>query len=232
MIFLVVGAAEDPESLKELQEAIHDVNKKHKRTVILWTDQGSERASMLLPLASIAVGVGRTAYEAMNLGIPTMIIGNYGYSAVACEETCAMLVEKNFSGRDALDRPLEDSSPDKAAKVINNLLNDLPKAEKIGQEGRRWINSHLTSEKGAEFYARLYGREGEYFQLPAQAGILRLYLKSSFYRVCQPIYYQLVPFALRQLISRWRLRDSPPDGRIAGFFETGEPDLSQNREIS
>jgi hypothetical protein len=187
---------------------------------------------MLLPLASIAVGVGRTAYEAMNFGIPTMIIGNYGYSAVACEETCAMLMEKNFSGRDALDRPLEDSSPETAAKVINNLLNDLPKAEKIGQEGRRWINSHLTSEKGAEFYARLYGREDEYFQLPPQTEILRLYLKSSFYRVCQPIYYQLIPSTLRKLISRWRLRDSHPDGRIAGFFDSGEPDLSQNREIS
>jgi glycosyltransferase involved in cell wall biosynthesis len=226
-IFLIVGAAEDPESLEELQEAIHNVNKKHKRTIILWTDQGSERASMLLPLASIAVGVGRTAYEAMNLGIPTMIIGNYGYSAVACEETCAMLMEKNFSGRDALDRPLEDSSPEKAGKVINNLLNDLPEAEKIGQEGRKWINSHLTSEKGAEFYARLYGREDEYFQLPARTGILRLYLKSSIYGVCQPIYYQLVPFALRQLISRWRLRNSHPDSRNAGFFDSREPDLAQ-----
>jgi hypothetical protein len=91
MSFLIVGAADDPHSLEQLREAISRVNAKHGRSVIWWTDRESGHASRLLPMASVVVGMGRTAYEAMSLGIPTMVMGAYGFSAVACEETCNML---------------------------------------------------------------------------------------------------------------------------------------------
>jgi hypothetical protein len=161
-------------------------------------------------MASVVVGMGRTAYEAMSLGIPTMVMGAYGFSAVACEETCNMLMEKNFSGRDALDRPREDSSPEKAASVMFGLLQDSAAAEKVGLEGQRWINSHLSAEKGAEFYARLYAKDKEFFRLPSQVGIFHLYLRALNFRTRSWIYKWLPPFALRKLASMRQKRDFCP----------------------
>jgi hypothetical protein len=210
MSFLIVGAADDPHSLEQLREAISRVNAKHGRSVIWWTDRESGHASRLLPMASVVVGMGRTAYEAMSLGIPTMVMGAYGFSAVACEETCNMLMEKNFSGRDALDRPREDSSPEKAASVMFGLLQDSAAAEKVGLEGQRWINSHLSAEKGAEFYARLYAKDKEFFRLPSQVGIFHLYLRALNFRTRSWIYKWLPPFALRKLASMRQKRDFCP----------------------
>ncbi|MEZ4599295.1 MAG: glycosyltransferase family 4 protein [Syntrophotaleaceae bacterium] len=200
--FLIVGSADDSLSLNKLQESIHDVNRSHSQTLITWTDHGSEQASGLLPLASIAVGMGRSAYEAMSVGLPTLVIGNHGFSALACSDTFATLMEKNFSGRDASDRPEDDASPEKAGQVIVDLLNDPGRAEKIGQEGMSWINDHLTAEKGAEFYSNIYKKENDYFILPAQSAVRKLYFRTIGFRILNPVYKLLAPIKFQNYISK------------------------------
>lgn len=206
-VFLIVGAADEPQPLTVLQEAVARVNAKHGRPIVLWTDRGSEQASRLLPLASVAVGVGRTAFEAMNLGIPTLVIGNHGFSAVACEQTCDALIEKNFSGRDALDRPAEASSPEVTAEVLCRILNDPCLSEKIGREGRQWVRDHLSAERGAEFYAGLYEKDLDFYRLPEVSSIYRLYAGAVVYR----LYKQLFPAFFQNMVSRRRQKDLLPE---------------------
>jgi len=109
-------------------------------------------------------------------------------------------MEKNFSGRDALDRPVEGSSPTKTAEAVSRLLDDRTLSEKIGREGQRWVIEHLGAEKGAEFYAHLYSREDDFFQLPDRSNLFRLHAETAAFR----IYNQLCPLILKKFISRLR----------------------------
>lgn len=197
-VFLIVGASDDSVSLERLRTAIDQVNARHRRRVVFWTDLESAHAARLLPLATAAVGLGRTAFEAMALGIPALIVGTDGFAGVADGLSCDRLAETNFSGRDALLLDPREQSPASTAAAVQHLLAVPDHYRRVAEEGRRWVRENLDVERGAEFYEGLYRRSfEEFYSLPAAIDIFRLESRSLFFR----LYHWIVPEGIKRRVT-------------------------------
>jgi len=171
---LILGTIDSQVAYRTIRAAAEVANTRLGGEFILMTEEGAEDASRLLPLATIAVGIGRTAYEAMHRGIPTLVVGEHGYAGVMSAFTSSRMAACNFSGRDALALPVEKRSPAATAAEIERILSDQTYADNIGREGKAWVAENLDSAQGARFYADLYGRPPSFFVPPKFSSIMRL----------------------------------------------------------
>lgn len=104
----------------------------------------------LLAQASIVVGVGRVALEAMASGRPVIIAGEYGTYGLLDEATLPLAMEHNFSGRGA-QLPTE---PATLANILRAVLSDSEKATRAAQLAKATVHKYYSvTEKAREVLA-------------------------------------------------------------------------------
>lgn len=111
-----------------------------------------KRAFRLLRRATVVIGSGRSAFEGMCYGIPTMIVGARGYAGDVSESDIDAVAYYNFSGRNLdRDRPVQALTD-----RLVSLLNSPAERRVIGEFGRRYLLDNLDVVKGCERYAAIY----------------------------------------------------------------------------
>ncbi|MDI3298902.1 MAG: glycosyltransferase family 4 protein [Bacillota bacterium] len=127
----------------------------------------------LLGRAWVAVGVGRSALEAMAAARPVIISGNGGYGGILSEERLADFEAHNFTAR-GFGRPVEaaDLLPD-----LVRLLGDEALRGRLGAMGRETVHDRYSIERTAaqveELYRRLFAGSAGRRPLPGKGGAAR-----------------------------------------------------------
>lgn len=112
------------------------------------------RAFRLLQHADIVLGVGRSAFEGMVYGKPTLIIGEKGFAGVVSPETIASIAWYNFSGRNQI----EDVSAEYLGETIAELLQAPDRCRLLGAFGRDFVFSEIDVARGVERLGGIYRR--------------------------------------------------------------------------
>jgi len=199
---LIVGKVDSDVAFRKVKSAAEKTNSLLGESMVTVTSDGSEHASRLIPMSNIAIGVGRTAFESMYHGVPTLVIGEHGLSGVATSDTASRMSVCNFSGRDARALPASVRTPQATAKELQHLLIDPDYARTVGEDGRQWVEGHLDSRKGAQFYDALYCCPEDFFLQPTQHSLRRL--QRSF--ALRDLYHLLFPTRINNLVVLLRKR--------------------------
>lgn len=109
-------------------------------------------AYRLLAHADVVLGIGRSAFEGMAYGKPTLIVGDNGFAGLVQETTLTELGYYNFSGRNQRT----PCPPEILAKEIEILLLDGKKREKSGEGGKKFVMDEINVEAGAERIEKVY----------------------------------------------------------------------------
>ncbi len=169
--FVHIGYASDGgESVGErLRQEFAELNRKAGRVVALTTAKEARNPLPYLRMATAAVGAGRTAYEAMLAGLPTLIVGVNGFAGIATHTQAANLIAYNFSGRNAA-RQTRETSVAQIADVLRPLL-----AGRSGLDsewlGPQWVRDHLDASTAALTYEAIYALPPG--PLPGRSELLR-----------------------------------------------------------
>ncbi|WP_026840901.1 glycosyltransferase family 4 protein [Citrifermentans bremense] len=111
-----------------------------------------KRAFRLLKRAKVVIGSGRSAFEGMCYGVPTMIVGEYGYAGDVCAADIEGIAYYNFSGRNlSAERPAE-----RIGERLVELLSDPGQCREVGEFGRQYLLDNLDVVQGCRRYSALY----------------------------------------------------------------------------
>lgn len=128
-----------------------ELNHKYGATRILMTGP-VKRAFRLLQRAEIVLGVGRSAFEGMAYGHPTLIVGEKGFAGVVCPEEVDAIAWYNFSGRNQ-----KYATPvDNFVKVIGELLENQQMRIELGEFGRDFVFREIDVVLGAQRIFTIY----------------------------------------------------------------------------
>ncbi|MGI9629037.1 MAG: glycosyltransferase family 4 protein [Longimicrobiales bacterium] len=100
------------------------------------------KACDLFVFPSEREGMPNVVPEAMAAGLPVILTAFKG-------------LPTEF-GRPGSEFVLVERTPEGLAEAINDLLDDGPRAEQLGRQGRRWVEENLDVELSLNAYARLY----------------------------------------------------------------------------
>jgi glycosyltransferase involved in cell wall biosynthesis len=135
-------------------------------------------AFRLLQGADIVLGVGRSAFEGMAFGKPTIIVGQNGFAGVMAPGKISDLAYYNFSGRNA---PTE-VPPSILAAEVSRLLDDSAYAAAAGSLGRDFVTREIDVRHGLE---RI---EAVYRDIEASSGVWpRAFMAASFLSSLFPV---------------------------------------------
>uniref|UniRef100_C6DZV7 Glycosyl transferase group 1 n=1 Tax=Geobacter sp. (strain M21) TaxID=443144 RepID=C6DZV7_GEOSM len=137
-------------------------------------------AFRLLQVATVVLGVGRSAFEGMVYGKPTIVVGRNGFAGVVAPEGIDEIAYYNFSGRNQGTQV----PPTALAAEIAALLDDPGKAASAGDFGRDFVMREIDVKCGA---ARI---EAIYRGMMAPSSMGSLFLNAaSFIKSLVPIAY-------------------------------------------
>ena len=109
-------------------------------------------AFRLLERATMVIGVGRSAFEGMAHGRPTLIVGANGYAGTVSPDTVRHLAYYNFSGRNIG----EDAPAQSLADGIRCLLAQPSEMEALGRFCREYVRREIDVKAGGERIGQLY----------------------------------------------------------------------------
>ena len=111
-------------------------------------------AYKLLQRADIVLGVGRSAFEGMAYGRPTLIIGENGFAGAVCPEDVEAIAWYNFSGRNQY----QDVSSNVLVEQIDALLSDEKRRLQLGKFAQKYVLSEIDVTQGAQRITDIYER--------------------------------------------------------------------------
>lgn len=111
-------------------------------------------AFRLLQHATIVLGVGRSAFEGMAYGKPTLIVGENGFAGEVAPNTVKNIAWYNFSGRNQK----KFVSARCLADTIGYLLDNPVRCKDLGDFGKNYIFKEIDVALGAARIAKLYNR--------------------------------------------------------------------------
>lgn len=156
-----------------------EINKELGRPAIIFTGL-IPAAFRMLKVATIVIGLGRSAFEGMAFEKPTLIVGDAGYAGTVCRDNIEDLALYNFSGRN-------QKSPvtaDVLSNEINQLIDDKLYYDEIKSFGKSFLMNNISIESGIETIEKVYQVNTEFNQKKSrQRRIINLF------RVLSPILF-------------------------------------------
>lgn len=153
-IFVHIGLGNDEKFYQEISERVIHINSKANKKLIISTAFGSENPAKLLHLAHYVVGMGRSAFESMAAGKPTLVLSNEGYGGLVRSENIKNLAYYNFTGRG--QRKIINEDHIDLANDLSRLEDDPFRAEEAGKFARKWFESNLSVKPAADEYEKIY----------------------------------------------------------------------------
>ena len=112
----------------------------------------------LINSAEVVIGIGRCALEAMACGKPVVIAGQRksaiggSFAGIVSQDNISEIKKYNFSGRNSS----EETSAEKIAKAVLNLVEDEEHRRELGAWGRRIVENEFDIEKIGEQIENVY----------------------------------------------------------------------------
>ena len=184
--FLNIGMIQNKNLMEVVSRKVDMINKNAGFNLINFTEEGSDEARRYLPIADIVVACGRTAYEAMSKGKPTLIMGEYGFAGLAYGELCREHAKYNFSGRNIKDDVDATQSIKEAKNIILKLLNNKEFYRKVSEYSEVWVNNNVDVRCSGETYDYLYKKSNK-FIYPNITNMAMVYL----YHTLKKYYYMI-----------------------------------------
>lgn len=129
------------------------IHKHHPSARIVFTGPVL-RAFRLLQRAEVVLGVGRSAFEGMAYGKPTLIVGQGGFAGTVSPETVHEIAWYNFSGRNLRHR----DGVEALAKEIESKLKDERLRQQLGDFGLDYVMNKIDVALGVRHIAELYNQ--------------------------------------------------------------------------
>lgn len=156
-VFINIGAGNRSDTERFIRREAKKVNDRVGRTVLVNTVKGSGAPVKYLHLATHVVGMGRSAFESMALGKPTLILSNEGFGGLVCEENISKLAFYNFTARHLpQSSDVFARSPENLVTEIIKLNRDPSLADRTGRFGRKYYETELDVAKAADEYEAIY----------------------------------------------------------------------------
>jgi glycosyltransferase involved in cell wall biosynthesis len=102
----------------------------------------------------IALGVGRSAWEAMACGKPTVVMGQEGFSGWVCPDSLETLMRHNFTARGLS----LSSDPGEIAALLTPLCESEQTRKDVGRYGLKVVREHYDVKRGAVQLESLIGK--------------------------------------------------------------------------
>nr|WP_319393026.1 glycosyltransferase family 4 protein [uncultured Desulfobacter sp.] len=128
----------------EVNNRCASINKAFGKNFIVLTGR-LQKAFRLLQQADIVIGVGRSAFEGMAYGCPTLIVGENGFAGTVQPDEIEGIAWYNFSGRNQ-KIPLPAN---KLSNQIERLFKDSAYAKEIGTFSKAYISSQIDVVNGS-----------------------------------------------------------------------------------
>lgn len=138
---LVVGSGTELKALREKAASIHNIN----------FQGATNRVDIELGKAKVFVGISRAALEAMSMGLPIVLSGNYGYMGILRSSILDEAMINNFTARDA-----EELSYDRLRHDLDQILT-MSRASFSWE--REFVQNNYSVSKMSEDYIRVYENE-------------------------------------------------------------------------
>lgn len=153
--FVHIGYVQDQYLYRVLKEKIEAVNARCGTNVVITAQDEASYASRYIGLADIVIGVGRSAFEAMSLKKPVIVIGKDWFAGAVSADTVNILAYYNFSGRNAM-RMTFDASVLALRDALRRLMDDVHYYASLSAFGLQYVEEYLDSQKAAKEYEQVY----------------------------------------------------------------------------
>ncbi|PHR27531.1 MAG: hypothetical protein COA36_08855 [Desulfotalea sp.] len=154
MVF--IGGPVSPEKGKEkfyedMVDRGNELNLRANRKLVVFVGQ-VYKAYKLLQNATLVLGVGRSAFEGMIYGKPTIVVGVNGYAGIVCEETIPLLAYYNFSGRNQQQPVI----PQVLSDTIKELLKNDVFRISCGNLGKDFVSREIDVKMAIPRIEKMY----------------------------------------------------------------------------
>jgi glycosyltransferase involved in cell wall biosynthesis len=149
-----------------------DINRRAGKELIVFTGQ-MVGAYRLLKHATVVLGVGRSAFEGMAFGHPTVIVGENGFAGIMEADRVETLGYYNFSGRNQT----VPSGPEELAGFLASLLNNPELRKRLGVFAREFVKKEIDVRGGIGRIKEVYRQLGSRRLLFGKAGDVLSFLK-------------------------------------------------------
>ncbi|MDY6950027.1 MAG: glycosyltransferase [Thermodesulfobacteriota bacterium] len=186
-LFLHIGKGNCRETEEYIRKQAEDVNSKVGRRILISTSDGSHHPSKFLNLATFVVGMGRSAFEGMALGKPTLVLSNEGFAGPVQQQTIGKIAHFNFTARGTQGSGRMGSSA-RLGETLEYLIHNPDVADEAASFGRTWLEENMDVNVGAAMYEDVYQSAlGGGSVCPGASEILKFLLyrfaRRSFYRL-------------------------------------------------
>jgi hypothetical protein len=145
-----------PAIAEEIYAARDAANQKHGRVVAVSTKDESSSAQEYLGIADVIYGMGRSVFEGLASGKPTLVVGKVGFAGAVREDTVGPLAETNFSGRGVATVASREESVAQLADELEAIFTDPEYRRELGEFALKYAYVNLDVSVSAPTYEALY----------------------------------------------------------------------------
>ena len=168
--FLHIGVVQDQASMSRIAEAVRTANALSGTTIAASVQDEATNAAQWLPLASVVLGAGRSAIEAMFAGIPVIVLGDAGFSGLVTKESVAEQAAYNFAGRDVSVPLAPEDSVARLVDALRTIWQHPDTLRELSKFTQQWASENMDVHTGVPKYEHLW----EHLSPPSTRQLLEL----------------------------------------------------------
>ncbi|MDX2065286.1 MAG: hypothetical protein SFX74_06040, partial [Fimbriimonadaceae bacterium] len=167
--FVHIGYADVPSLADEVYAFAKTVNDRAGKVIAVSASDESQVALKYFAMASVVVGTGRSAFEGMSLGKPTMIVGKLGFAGPVDPDHLPAQAQYNYSGRNADGSQTKEAYQAEYDETMYRVLSDPHYAAQLGQYAFDHVLNTLDVSISVPIYeARYRAYRTEWMSTPSE----------------------------------------------------------------
>ncbi|WP_319586146.1 hypothetical protein [uncultured Desulfobulbus sp.] len=156
--FIHIGTINSYDEFNEISSLFEEINTRAGTNLVISVQDEAIRGADYTGIADFAIGVGRSAYEPMVLGIPTFVCGENGYVGIVSAENVDDIAYYNFSGRNNKAAVPLETGVMMLHKDISRLLEDIEYRKRVVDFSVRYIKENLDVNIAVKEYTDIYNK--------------------------------------------------------------------------
>jgi hypothetical protein len=196
MVFVHIGYADVPTIAESIYAQVKSANEAAGKVIAVSDAEVSKDAQSHVGMASAVVGMGRSAFEGMASGRPTLVVGKVGFGGLVLPDRVETLAAFNFSGRDGNAPATREESLSQLVATVRRLLTEPDFAKTAGDFAAKYTDETLDVRHSLDAYERLYA-DHDPAQWPAD-GEIKAAMK---FAIIKRSMREMIPRSLRAQIS-------------------------------
>lgn len=154
--FIHIGVVNSYEEFNNISQFFREINMRAGINLAITAQDEASRGSDYTGMADFSIGIGRSAYEPMALGIPTFVCGESGYVGIISEQNVDDIAYYNFSGRNNKTSVSLESGSRMLGNDIKRLLSDEEYKKQVTEFSMRYIKENLDVGIAVREYTSIY----------------------------------------------------------------------------